>query len=253
MTINKKVKIPNIPTNKSIMKFLVSVGLNKKILENEKKLIIKPSLKKLYFIFKLVHLNKRLTALEFGSGWSTLIINLALYESFKKFDTNIIKFKKNKFEIFSLDQSRKYLNISKKRLLKFKNKRIKTNWIYSPARMTLFEYRICTEYSKLPVCNPDFIYLDGPGVFDVKNKINDFSSRNKDLVPLSCDILKIEFYLIPGTIILVDGRKANVEFLMKNLKRNWIYKFIKSVDQHIFYLDELAWGEKNLRLLKFYK
>ena len=77
--------------------------------------------------------------------------------------------------------------------------------------------------------------------------------QNKDLVPMSCDILKIEFYLIPGTIILVDGRKANVEFLIKNLKRNWIYKFIKSVDQHILYLNEAPWGPKNLRLLKYYR
>ena len=60
---------------------------------------------------------------------------------------------------------------------------------------------------------------------------------------MSCDILKIEFYLIPGTILLVDGRKANVEFLIKNFK-NWKYKYLK-IDQHLFFLDEKPWGKKN--------
>ena len=70
---------------------------------------------------------------------------------------------------------------------------------------------------------------------------------------MSCDILKIEFYLIPGTILLVDGRKANVEFLIKNFKRNWKYKYLKEIDQHLFFLDEKPWGKKNLQLLKFYR
>ena len=28
--------------------------------------------------------------------------------------------------------------------------------------MSTFNGRICTQYKKLPLCNPDFIYLDGP-------------------------------------------------------------------------------------------
>jgi hypothetical protein len=59
-------------------------------------------------------------------------------------------------------------------------------------------------------------------------------------------------YEILDPIFLVDGRAGNVEFLKKNFKRKWIYKFIKEVDQHIFFLDEPSWGEKNLKLLKFY-
>ena len=78
----------------------------------------------------------------------------------------------------------------------------------------------------------------------LKIPIYSFSSAHKDLVPMSCDILKIEFYLIPGTILLVDGRKANVEFLIKILKENWKYKYLKEIDQHLFFLDEKPWGKK---------
>lgn len=119
--------------------------------------------------------------------------------------------------------------------------------------MSQFENRICTEYSKIPVCNPDFIYLDGPDQFNIIKKINNFSTANKDLIPMSADILKIEFYLIPGTIVLVDGRAGNVEFLKKFFKRKWIYLYIREIDQHIFLLDEPSWGLKNSKLLKFYK
>jgi hypothetical protein len=248
-----QIKIPNFPKKTVILNFLRSVGLSNSILSLKDDKVLAPKIEKLFFLYKIIILNKRLTALEFGSGWSTSILSLALGENSKKFNGKNVPTKKNKFELFSLDQSKKYLNISKKRLKKIKNTKSKINWMYSPVKMSEFESRICTVYTKLPLCNPDFIYLDGPGIFEIKNKINNFSSAHDDLVPMSCDILKIEFYLIPGTIVLVDGRKANVEFLKKNFKRNWVYKYIKKIDQHLFFLNEKPWGKRNLRLLKFYR
>ncbi len=247
-----KIKIPKIPKNSIILNFLHSVGLDKKILYSKSKKVLAPNIKKLFFLYKLIILNKRLTALEFGTGWSSLIMSLSFYENSKKFEKHNLPIKENKFEIFSLDQSKKYLNISKKRLRTLKKNKAKVNWLHSPVKMREFNSRICSEYNILPLCNPDFIYLDGPGLFEVKNSINSFSSAHKDLVPISCDILKIEFYLIPGTILLVDGRKANVEFLIKNFKRKWKYKYLKEIDQHLFLLEEKPWGKKNLQLLKFY-
>ena len=37
--------------------------------------------------------------------------------------------------------------------------------------MTTFNGRIATEFKKLPNCNPDFIYLDGPDQFNVISNI----------------------------------------------------------------------------------
>ena len=34
-----------------------------------------------------------------------------------------------------------------------------------------------------------------------------------------CDILKIEYFLVPGTIIVVDGRTANAIYLKNNFKK----------------------------------
>ena len=65
--------------------------------------------------------------------------------------------------------------------------------------------------------NPDFIYLDGPDQFKIKGKINNFNLNHEDFMPMVSDLLKIEF-LKPGTILVVDGRSANVQFLRSFLK-----------------------------------
>ena len=65
-------------------------------------------------------------------------------------------------------------------------------------------------------------------------------------------ILKFEYFLIPGTIIISDGRAANVKFLKDFFRRNWIYKYDKKSDQHFFYLNDKSLGKHNDKLLKFY-
>ena len=119
--------------------------------------------------------------------------------------------------------------------------------------MTLFENRFATEYLNLPLCNPDFIYLDGPDQFNIKNKINNFNIGHKDMMPMVCDILKIEYFLTPGTIILSDGRSANCKFLLDHFKRNWIHKHDLTNDQHIFYLNDPCLGKFNKLQLDFYR
>ena len=50
------------------------------------------------------------------------------------------------------------------------------------------------EYKRLPLINPDLIYLDGPSLFNVKGSINGISTAHPDFMPMSCDILKIESF-----------------------------------------------------------
>ena len=150
------------------------------------------------------------------------------------------------------------MDITRKRINNYwkKNKVIKPskiNYKVSEINMTTFNGRICTEYKSIPLCNPDFIYLDGPEQFNVKGTINGFSTAHKDLMPMVSDVLKIEYFLTPGTIILTDGRGANAAFLRDNLTRNWQYKNDANYDQHIFYLNDPSLGEYNSAQLEFYK
>lgn len=100
---------------------------------------------------------------------------------------------------------------------------------------------------------PDFIYLDGPDQFLVKGSVRGWSTRSYQAMPMSADILTIEFFLPKGTIIVVDGRGANSQFLLAYLKRDWIYYYNSIVDQHIFKLVSDSFGAYNNCLERFHE
>jgi len=262
------IKFPKKKSKKFIENFFIKKGL-KSLVEHSKgkhatvnqKTALKPippELDDLYNLYQYIVLNKRTTICEFGSGWSSLIFNLALRDLKIKFTNDVKKLRMNNpFELFIIENEKKFLNISKKRIekfnkiLKIKNP-IKINYTFTDVEMALFNDRICTQYKKLPLCNPDFIYLDGPNQFNIKKQINGISIRHKDMMPMNCDILKLEYFYTPGTIIVCDGRAANAKFLKDNFTRNWEYYNDKKNDQHIFYLNDPSLGKYNNLQFKFY-
>jgi hypothetical protein len=263
-----KFKKPSFKNKKFIENFFIKKGLKSLIELSKKKkntlneMIVSepyiPELRDLYNLYQYVIINKRTTLLEFGSGWSTLILSLALRELRNKFfnEVNLLR-RNNKFELFVVENEKKYLNISKDRVKKF-NKNlnikdpIKINYHFSDVEMTTYNNKFCTQYKKLPLCNPDFIYLDGPDQFIVKKNINGISTNHKDMMPMICDILKFEYFYTPGTMIICDGRSANVKFLKDHFKRNWKYLNDKKNDQHIFLLDDPLLGNYNKLQIEFY-
>ena len=227
----------------------------KKLLKLKSKNTYSPELYDLYFLHAFIILNKRLTVMEFGSGWSSIVMAHALMVNKKNlnFETNRLR-KKNVFELHSIENEKKYLKITKLRNNKYL-KEFKKNIYYhfSECKMTSFNGRFCTEYEKLPLINPDLIYLDGPDQFKIKNKVNNFTINHNDMMPMVSDILKIENFLIPGTTIIVDGRSANCSFLRNNFQRNWIFKNYRNDDRTLLYLNDSSLGRINDELLRFYK
>jgi hypothetical protein len=264
-----RIKVPKNVSDSKIKKFFFDKGLEFIIEESNKKLTKKnqkvadipypPELKDLYRLYKYITLNKRTTILEFGSGWSSLIFLLAINELKKKNYKKIKNLRRNNpFEIFILENEKTYLNITKNRIIKFLKTAnikvdVKINYCLSDIEMILWNGRIATQYKKLPLCNPDFIYLDGPDQFRVKGDVNGISTRHKDMMPMISDILKFEYYYTPGTIIICDGRAANAKFIRDNLKRKWIYKNDRKNDQHIFLLNDPTLGIYNDLQIDFYK
>ena len=272
MMIKKLIKFPKNLTDKKIEKFFRNKNLSNviKLYKGKYQSVSDMRLNKpynielrdwynLYRLFEFVVLNKRTTVLEFGSGWSSLVLHVALNENKKKYldyvKNNLRR--NNLFELFVIENEKKFLNISKKRIENFtRNKQFinsKISFFYSPCEMTTFNDQFATQYKKLPLCNPDFIYLDGPDQFNIKKRINNFTTAHKDMMPMVCDILKMEYFLNPGTIIVIDGRGANAQFLKDNFKRKWLYLNDKKFDQHIFYLNAPTVGKYNDLQLKFYK
>lgn len=249
--IEKKIKFPKNKNLKFIKDYFKKFNILQYLKNNNDS--FNPDLYDLFRIHQFIILNKRITALEFGCGWSTFIIKHALDLNKKNYVKDIKGLrKKNPFELFTVDDQKKFLNLTKKRCDKILGKNHKINLCFSKCCMTKFNGRFATEYKKIPIMNPDFIYLDGPDPFSVKKSINNFNTKHLELMPMSCDILKIEPFLIPGTIVLVDGRTANASFLKNNFQRKWLCKRDKLHDQSIFFLNDKPLGDLNSLQLKFF-
>ena len=185
------------------------------------------------------------TILEFGVGYSTLICAHALNynkQQHKKFVSDNIR-RDDAFKIHSVDSHYHWINVTKSKMNK--NLIETTKFLYSEVIMGDWQGRICTYYRNLPNICPDFIYLDAPDQFNVGGNIRNISTAHSDRMPMSADILAIEHFLLPGTLILVDGRTANARFLKTNLQRNWKHTHDFDGDIHYFELIETPLGKYN--------
>lgn len=196
----------------------------------------------------LIISRKVTTILEFGVGKSTLVFNDALLKNKKKYELFVSKKlrRSNPFECHSLDSSRKWI-----KKIKYNNNLPRVNFHYSEVKMGIFNDRTCTFYKKMTNICPDFVYVDGPDQFSAKGFIRGVTTNHPDKLPMSGDLLAIEHFLLPGTLIVVDGRTANARFLKANLQRNWIYFHNKNADQHFFELNEEPLGIFNKRQIDF--
>ncbi len=262
--IKKNILFPKKINSAQVKKYFIDLKLtelvrlseinSKNINQLKSKVAYRPDLNDLYRLHQFILLNKRLTCLEIGCGWSSIIINHALKLNKIKYLSETIDLRKvNKFELHILDNEKKYLNLTRKNLKKYFDKKNLPFTYYSQCNMVLFNNQLATEFNNLPMINPDFIYLDGPDQFNIKNKLFGIDTGHIDLMPMSCDILKFENFLIPQTIIIIDGRTANARFLKNNFKRNWSYFYDDKNDQNIFVLDEKPFGIVSKKQINFYK
>ena len=120
-----KFKVPQKKSLRYVKNFFIKKGLKNLVKESgdlqkisNNDMIIKdpykPELQDLYMLYQYILLNKRTTILEFGSGWSSLIFCLAIQDLKKKYKNKIANLRRhNPFEIFILENEKKFLNISK--------------------------------------------------------------------------------------------------------------------------------------------
>lgn len=196
----------------------------------------------------LVISRKVTTILEFGVGKSTIVFdnalinNKILHEDFCKKHLR----RGNLFECHSIDNNIDWINSVK---TKYETKRV--SFSFTECIVSEFNNRICTLYKKIPNICPDLIYLDAPDQFSPKGNIRGISTNHVDRLPMSADILCFENFLLPGTLIVVDGRTANAIFLKNNLQRDWKYYYSEIYDQHFFELNEKPLGPYNKKQLDF--
>ena len=207
-------------------------------------------LSRLHFITRDRKVN---TILEFGVGNSTIIFSHALSLNKNKYKDVVRKnFRKNNiFQIHSIDNYEKWIQLCKQKINNLNFDIEITNFHFSTLKMSEFCGRICTFYENLPNISPDLIYLDGPDQFSPIGDIRGISTKDPDRFPMAADILAFEHFLHPGTLIIVDGRTANARFLKNNFQRKWSYFYSENWDQHYFELTEDPLGKYNKSIIDF--
>ena len=221
----------------------------------ESSIVFPYNLADLYSLYLSVRNNRIVAILEFGSGWSTLALTIALEEnrrSFSKYIELNVRHP-NAFTIMTVDCSEKYQAVALKRIPD-NLATIRIIPVVSDARMTVLNGQYCHIFDQLPPFTADFVYLDGPDCNQVVGNVGGFSVKfgsNEDCygLPMAADVLLLEPFFWPGTILITDGRGANASFLKSNFKRNWLYNYDKDLDQHYFKLLEAPFGSISESLL----
>ena len=156
---NFKLKTPKNINNSKLCNFFKKIGLQELInLSKTKGKAVnemvslnpyKPELRDLYNLYNYIILNKRITILEFGSGWSSIVMLLALNELKTKYSKEVTKLRRNNpFELFILENEKKYLKITKKKIKNFIQKRnikVKVNFTFSKVNMINYKGNIASE------------------------------------------------------------------------------------------------------------
>lgn len=197
-------------------------------------------------LYRLIRMRKPFTVLEFGIGFSTAVISMALSkneEEWLKLPSRPIIRNRHLFQLYSVDTSKKWIINTKKMLNE--ELRGRTHFSYSEVEVGLYRDQICHYYKNLPDIVPDFIYLDGPHPKEVKGKINGLSFQCDERTVMAADLLRMESILLPGTFILIDGRTNNSRFLQRNFTRNFRYNWDKNSDVSTFELMEEKLGPYN--------
>jgi hypothetical protein len=198
-------------------------------------------------LHRLVRQRRCFTVLEFGLGYSTVVMADALAKN--EADWARIAERpqiRNRFmfQLFSVDASNAWIEKTRQKFPKHLIGRVHLR--HSEVEIAIHNGQLCHYYRDLPDIVPDFIYLDGPSPKDVKGSINGLSFKCDERTVMSGDLLLMESTFLPGTFIIVDGRTNNARFLQRNFTRQYAVNWDRQADVTTFELVEERLGKYNL-------
>ena len=172
-----------------------------------------PSYLKLSNLYKLVQTRKPEVILEFGVGFSTIVMAAALKKNYEKY--------KHLGHLYTVDAEQHWLSNTESKL----PSELKSYVTFhcSPVEIYNLNEQLCSLYETLPNICPNFILLDGPSPKSVGGDIRGLSfDKMRPIV--AADILLYESSAPLDFFIFVDGRWRNANFLRNNLRGKYKYK-----------------------------
>lgn len=194
---------------------------------------------------------RSVSVLEFGSGFSTVVLAHAmrlLHGHFHGWAQKNLR-TEQPFHVHSVEEEQRFQALTQQRLGDALTPFATVT--RSSVELITHDNRFATIYSSLPNIAPDLIYLDGPSQFATTAALNGFSIASPVRMPMSADILRMEFFLEPGCVLLIDGRTQNARFLKSYFRRAWAHHHDRAGDIHLFELQEDPLGPINQRKLDF--
>jgi len=156
--------------DKKSKNFFIKNGLIKYLPINSPK-ELRPEWTDLKCLYNLVRIRKPTCIVEFGSGFSTLVMALALKENELK--------NKVSGRLFSVDGNKEWIENTKQKIAEDLKKYVQ--FYFSKAVISNYNGLIVSLYESLPNVSPNLIYLDGPAPEDVSGNINGISFQSKPI------------------------------------------------------------------------
>ncbi|MGE0212711.1 MAG: hypothetical protein AB7S41_13525 [Parvibaculaceae bacterium] len=218
------------------------------------KVAFAPQISDLARLHRLIRERMATTVLEFGVGFSTVVMADALAKNEAEFAAlpNAPKLRNRRaFQLVSVDASRHWISETEKRIPAHLRPRIEIG--HSRVLAGTHLGQLCHFYETLPNVVADFIYLDGPSPKDVEGSVNGLDFLIDERTVMSADLLLMEPTMLPGTFILVDGRTNNARFLERNFRRPFKCTRNSEADVTTFELDEPPLGRHSHDLVALLK
>lgn len=226
------------------------------ILEAGDKAEVPPKWDDLARLYYLVRKRKPFQVLEFGSGFSTIVMAYALNQNWLDYN-EVLSAQKgiNRYEqpcLISIESSTKWRDNTKAKIEKIGLTGF-ADIVFSEVTIAEYQGQVCHFYDELPDIVPDFVYLDGPDYSTVKGSISGLTFQNPKRTVIAADMLKYESTLLPGFFMIIDGRSNNARFLQRMLKRTYDVHYYEEADVTTFELKEARLGRKNVYGWEAYK
>jgi hypothetical protein len=198
----------------------------------------------------IVRKRKALTVLEFGGGISTKVLANAISLNQEEWgDTIELVRRQNPFKVHSVEAEQKYADLTKGALGEY-GAHVEMHVI--DAIQTTYNDRACGRYRTVPSVCPDLIYIDGPSPYSYfSDDAAYINMSHPDLTNITCDLIHLEAFLLPGTFVVFDGMTNNARFNCRALSRSWRSHEDVGMDYTMLVLDEAPIGIHHINQLKY--